>query len=52
MRCNPLEDIHIHKVTMQSALSELLVRKTEAIIRKVPLVRSQKQVIGLIFIFL
>ena len=50
-RCNTVENIHIYKVI--GPLDQVIfVRETEAVIRKVPLVRSPKQVIVLIFIFL
>ena len=50
-RCNTAENIHIYKVI--GPLDQVIfVRETEAVIRKVPLVRSPKQVIVLIFIFL
>ena len=50
-RCNSVENIHIHKV-IGPWDQVIFVGETEATIREVPLVRSPKQVIVLIFIFL
>ena len=50
-RCNSVENIHIHKV-IGPWDRVIFVGETEAIIREVPLVRSPKEVIVLIFIFL
>ena len=50
-RCNSVENIHIHKV-IGPWDRVIFVGETEAIIKEVPLVRSPKQVIVLIFIFL
>ena len=50
-RRNTVENIYIHKV-IGPWDRVIFVWETEAIIRKVPLVRSPKQVIVLIFIFL
>ena len=50
-RCNTAENIHIHKV-ISPWDRVIFVRETEAIIGKAPLVRSPKQVIVSIFIFL
>ena len=50
-RCNSVENIHIHKV-IGPWDRVTFVGETEAIIREVPLVRSPKEVIVLIFIFL
>ena len=41
-RCNTIENIHIHKV-IAPWHQDILVRETEAIMRKVPLVWSPKQ---------
>ena len=50
-RCNSVENIHIHKV-IGPWDRVIFVGETEAIVREVPLVRSPKEVIVLIFIFL
>ena len=50
-RCNTVENIHIHKV-IGPWDRIIFVGETEGIIREVPLVRSPKEVIVLIFIFL
>ena len=50
-RCNTVENIHIHKV-ISPWDRVIFVGETEGIIREVPLVRSPKEVIVLILIFL
>ena len=50
-RCNTAENIHVHKV-IGPWDRVIFVGETEGIIREVPLVRSPKEVIVLIFIFL
>ena len=50
-RCNIVKNIHIHKV-IGPWDRVIFVGETEAIIREVPLVRSPREVIVLIFIFL
>ena len=50
-RCNSVENIHIHKV-IGPWDRVIFVGETKAIIREVPLVRSPKEVVVLIFIFL
>ena len=50
-KCNTVGNIHIHKV-IGPWDRIIFVGETQAIIREVPLVRSPKEVIVLIFIFL
>ena len=50
-RCNTVENIHIHKV-IGPWDRVIFVGETKAFVREVPLVRSPKEVIVLIFIFL
>ena len=50
-RCNSVENIHIHKV-IGPWDRVIFVGETEGIMREVPLLRSPKEVIVLIFIFL